>query len=485
MTINARTSLTGLVAAIVALAAADAYATTRTVTNLADGDPGSLRATMAASAANDTINFSVTGTITLTNTAGELAIGRNLTIIGPAGGITVSGTNTHRVFNISSGITVNISNLTISNSRAIGADGANGTVLHPNGFPGGGGQGGGGFNSGTLLMTNCTFAGNSARGGKGGDALGIAGDGGAGGTGDGAALYNQGTLTLVNSTFSGNFSTGADGGVGSTGGNGGSADGGCIFNHGTLTLVNCTVSANSVVSGNGGSGDADGGNGGDSRGGGLFHDAASSSMIQNTIVAGNSATGGSGGSGGATDGANGSGFGPDVFSSGAVASLGYNLIGNATDSSGFGATGDQLNVDPKLGPLADNGGPTKTTALRVGSPAIDKGKGFGLTTDQRGQPRPYDDQNIPNATGGDGSDIGAYEASGLRMINVQKVGNHLRLDFSSGLGTNYEVQSRFGLSSGMWAPLAGSVPGNGGIANTTVTNAFNQSQQFYRVHPVP
>jgi hypothetical protein len=76
-----------------------------------------------------------------------------------------------------------------------------------------------------------------------------------------------------------------------------------------------------------------------------------------------------------------------------------------------GAVGAPL--DPKLDPagLNDNGGPTQTIALLCTSPAIDKGSGAGLTTDQRGIgfPRTFDDSSIPNATGGDGTDIGASE----------------------------------------------------------------------------
>jgi hypothetical protein len=108
---------------------------------------------------------------------------------------------------------------------------------------------------------------------------------------------------------------------------------------------------------------------------------------------------------------------PDV--KGVFTSQGYNLIGNASGTIGFTATGDQTAIDPLLGPQADNGGPTKTMALRVGSPAIDKGKSFGLTTDQRGSPRPLDDPNIANASGGDGTDIGAYESSELCKRQLQ------------------------------------------------------------------
>jgi hypothetical protein len=59
--------------------------------------------------------------------------------------------------------------------------------------------------------------------------------------------------------------------------------------------------------------------------------------------------------------------------------------------------------------LQNNGGTTPTYALLVGSPAIDAGKSFGVTTDQRGLPRPYNNPSILDASGGDGSDIGAFE----------------------------------------------------------------------------
>jgi hypothetical protein len=71
-------------------------------------------------------------------------------------------------------------------------------------------------------------------------------------------------------------------------------------------------------------------------------------------------------------------------------------------------TGSPLTASPLLGPLRDHGGPTATMAPASGSPAIDAGSSFGLTTDQRGAPRPSDFGSVGNA--GDGSDIGAYEA---------------------------------------------------------------------------
>jgi hypothetical protein len=91
----------------------------------------------------------------------------------------------------------------------------------------------------------------------------------------------------------------------------------------------------------------------------------------------------------------------------AVASGGFNIDDGA--SCGFAAPGDLPNTDPMLDPnLADNGGPTPTHALLAG-PAIDRGSSFGAATDQRGLPRPSDFATVPNAGGGDGSDIGAVE----------------------------------------------------------------------------
>src|SRR5439155_8572297 len=74
---------------------------------------------------------------------------------------------------------------------------------------------------------------------------------------------------------------------------------------------------------------------------------------------------------------------------GSVTSLGHNL--DSDGSCALAAEGDLSSVDPKLGALADNGGPTQTQALLAGSPAIDAGTNSGCpSTDQRGQPRPKD-----------------------------------------------------------------------------------------------
>src|SRR5205085_6426797 len=129
-------------------------------------------------------------------------------------------------------------------------------------------------------------------------------------------------------------------------------------------------------------------------------------ILRNTIVAGNpNILGGSG---------------PDL--SGAFNSQGYNLIGNNSGGSITPTTGDQIgtsssSINPLLGPLASNGGPTQTHALLADSPAIDAGHSSGSATDQRGAgfTRPVDlnDAFYPNAAGGDSADIGAYELQSI------------------------------------------------------------------------
>ncbi len=81
--------------------------------------------------------------------------------------------------------------------------------------------------------------------------------------------------------------------------------------------------------------------------------------------------------------------------------------------------------NPLLGPLANNGGPTLTMVPLAGSPAIDQGVNPANSpsnlVDQRGLTRPVDDPNIANATGGDGSDIGAVEIQQTNQIFINSV----------------------------------------------------------------
>jgi hypothetical protein len=84
-----------------------------------------------------------------------------------------------------------------------------------------------------------------------------------------------------------------------------------------------------------------------------------------------------------------------------IVDMGYNLADDNTCK--LTAVNSQSNTNSKLGPLADNGGPTKTHALLVGSPAINKGdcNGGTVLTDQRGVRRPQPVGGV--------CDIGAFE----------------------------------------------------------------------------
>src|ERR1700686_1405807 len=129
--------LTWVAVALLFSAAGAQAASTRTVTNTSDSAAFSLRALIAASAAGDTINFNIpttdpgysaaTGVFTITLTSAELAISRNLNIIGPTNAkIAVSGNNASRVFHITAG-NVTISGLTITNGN--GGNGAGGGIF--------------------------------------------------------------------------------------------------------------------------------------------------------------------------------------------------------------------------------------------------------------------------------------------------------------------------------------------------------------------
>jgi hypothetical protein len=92
---------------------------------------------------------------------------------------------------------------------------------------------------------------------------------------------------------------------------------------------------------------------------------------------------------------------------GAVTSDGFNLIGSSNGAIiGGNRTGDRTDLDPLLGPLQNNGGPTLTHAPLPGSPVINNGdSSLPRTIDQRGFPRPA----------GGPPDIGAFE---IQPINI-------------------------------------------------------------------
>ena len=144
---------------------------------------------------------------------------------------------------------------------------------------------------------------------------------------------------------------------------------------GVQAVTNCTFSGNIAAS----------------DGGGMYNDG-SVSTVKNCIFWGDTG-------------------GEFVYQFGSAPAVTYSVVQGAPLYAGTG----NINADPLLGPLADNGGPTKTRALLSGSSAINAGTGAGApATDQRGAPRPY--------PSGGSFDIGAYER-GPEILTVGITGS--------------------------------------------------------------
>ncbi|MGI6253857.1 MAG: right-handed parallel beta-helix repeat-containing protein [Aminivibrio sp.] len=240
------------------------------------------------------------------------------------------------------------------------------------------GSGGGMYvNGGYPMLTNCIFSGNNAFYG-------------------GGMYTNGGSSTLTNCTFSKNMGK-RGGGMFIMGGsptvtsctfeeNAAGLGGGMLIGIASLEMTNCTFWKNEVTE----------------DGGGMYiQEANSNPTLTNCTFSKNTATNGNGmfivADNKNSTVTNTIFWGTDS-AAGQVVDLSTNLTitCSVTDLSGQGNT----NADPELGPLADNGGPTKTHALSEGSSAIDSGTSTGAPdTDQRGVPRPQ----------GVGVDMGAYE----------------------------------------------------------------------------
>jgi predicted outer membrane repeat protein len=395
-----------------------------TVTNTNDSGPGSLRQALADAQDGDTINFDPSVNI-VTLTTAELAITKSITISASPQRVTVqraSGAPQFRIFHVMPGHSVEINGLTISgghitddNGGGILNDNSTLTIAHctvyENAIVSGSfaNSGGGIYNSGTMTLNQVIVNNNNASFSGGG--TGAPSGGGISNTGtmiiiagtvqsnmgfwSAGGIYNTGMMTITGSTI-GDNQTGNPGHFGGSGGG--------IVNGGTMTIQDSTISRNRAVGG-----DHEGGDGGGISG--------NNNTITNSTITGNSALHGGGVAGGGniahTTFSNNSASqaggalyltstlelgntilkagasGVSIFNNGgSFITHGYNI--SSDDGSGFlNGPGDQINTDPMLGPLQDNGGPTFTHALLPGSPAIDAG-------DPNFIPPPYYDQRGPD-----------------------------------------------------------------------------------------
>jgi hypothetical protein len=212
-------------------------------------------------------------------------------------------------------------------------------------------------------ISNVTVTGNAvtATGGPNGN----------GGQAAGAGVLVGGTTptTIVNTTVTGNTASANGRGTGK----GGFADGAGLAGYTDATVLNTTIDANTSAStGPGGPGTV--------RGGNVY--SGGKLRLKNSIV---SAGAGAAGSENCFGGAN-------------IMSDGHNI--DSLDQCDFHSAGDQVMTDPRLGSLADNGGPLLTQALLSGSPAIDAGDNSGCpSADARAVLRPA----------GRACDVGAFE----------------------------------------------------------------------------
>ena len=396
-----------------------ARAGTITVTNTNDSGPGSLRQALVDAQDGDTIAFDLSLPATISLTTSELVVNKNIVVAGPGANLlAVARANdapTFRIFHVSPSHTVTIQGVTISNGSGVGFNrGAgiwndhsnrtvNNCVVTGNALDrqvdgGGIDNDAGGSGTASLTINNSTIAANNLGAGIsvnfGGGVLnyGIHGNAtltinnstisgnqafqGGGLFSNGGVTGSIASVTINNSTFSGNYADQFAGAIVNLADEGGQA---------TVTVTNSTFAGNSSCNCNSDAGAIF--NDGNTQPGGAVLEMA------NTIF-----------KGGLENPRNIDNQG------GVVISDGYNLTNDAgvlnTNGGigGFTGPGDQLNTDPILGPLQDNGGPTFTHALLKGSPAVNAG-------DPNFAPPPFFDQRGPgfDRVANGRIDVGSFE----------------------------------------------------------------------------
>lgn len=347
-----------------------------------------------------------------------------------------------------------------------GGGGGGGGAYNTVGFPGGAGgpggsggfgAGGGGGGGGTPDGPIGTGGFGGGHGGQGNNS-GNVGSGGGGGGGLGGAIFNlSGTLAITNCTLSANSAVGGAGGSSVSPAGPGSGLGGAIFNRsGFVNILNTTIANNRA----------------DQGGGGIYNLGDGTNLsgvvfLRNSIVAGST--------GGASD------YAAAVINSASTTNSGnHNLI---QLNSGFSG-GIVTSADPRLGALANNGGPAPTHALLNNSPAIDAGDNFALpATDGRGYPRIGDGD-------GDGSalvDLGAVEQGLFRLRTIPQTPASIQLAgfqlFLTGESNRLYV-TEFSPDLFNWTSLATNQSSGVEIPVVDVSTGTN-SKRFYRAHTWP
>jgi hypothetical protein len=224
-------------------------------------------------------------------------------------------------------------------------------------------SGGGIYNEGTAIVTNSAFSGNTAVADGGGlSNAGLATVQGAVFSSNaadfGSGVGNSGIVTIQNATFSGNSVS----------------ERGVMYNTGNATIQNATFSDNID-------------NTGQASASTILQSSPQPLKLKNVVL---------------KLGASGFLFGNCEANSGdaPITSEGFNLSDDKSCAPYFTNAGDKNNTDPKLGPLANNGGSTMTHLPQPGSPLIDAGQcSPDIAVDQRGVARPQ----------GAACDIGAVE----------------------------------------------------------------------------
>jgi uncharacterized repeat protein (TIGR01451 family) len=341
----------------------------------ANNNPGT--PTTITLAANTTFDF--TSANNSTNGANALpVITANITIVGNGDTLERSGTAAFRLFDVASGGSLTLEDLTLTGGLAQGTGVA--------------AEGGAVYNAGTLNLSGVTAKSNIAQGSKGAfDGDGTDGTGGSGGAGLGGGLYvAMGTVTLSNDTLSGNHAQGGTGGSGAgsrdgggAGGSGGAGLGGGLYvAAGSVTLSNDILSGNDAQGGNGGNGVGGsgvnantGGTGGAGSGGGLYV-AAGSVTLSNDTLSGNQAQGGNGGNGGnggknGNGGSGGAGLGGGLYvAMGSVTLSNDTLSGNQAQGGNGGTGGGEAGFK---GGNGGSGGAGLGGALYVDEPFVEAG----------------------------------------------------------------------------------------------------------------